>query len=174
MTCSIPWWNRHSRAPRLVGYQIAPMPRGVLKNIRRYWQRVVDRRARTRTCCAVRSSAPTTQPSSTPNAFVRIAPDESVTVIVNHSEMGQGIYTRMHDGERGIGSRLVQRSKSKLPGGCGLHHTVFGTANDGCKHRHTRRMGTLPKNGRNGELRSSRAAPEVGASPTQNAASKGE
>jgi isoquinoline 1-oxidoreductase subunit beta len=28
-----------------------------------------------------------------PNAFVRIAPDDTVTVIVNHSEMGQGPYT---------------------------------------------------------------------------------
>jgi isoquinoline 1-oxidoreductase beta subunit len=26
-----------------------------------------------------------------PNAFVRIAPDDSVTIIANHSEMGQGI-----------------------------------------------------------------------------------
>src|SRR5579862_5330993 len=30
-----------------------------------------------------------------PNAFVRIGRDESVTVIVNHSEMGQGIYTAL-------------------------------------------------------------------------------
>jgi isoquinoline 1-oxidoreductase beta subunit len=30
-----------------------------------------------------------------PNAFVRIAPDESITVIVNHSEMGQGVYTTL-------------------------------------------------------------------------------
>jgi isoquinoline 1-oxidoreductase subunit beta len=30
-----------------------------------------------------------------PNAFVRIAPDETVTVIVNHSEMGQGVYTSL-------------------------------------------------------------------------------
>ena len=30
-----------------------------------------------------------------PNAFVRIAPDESVTVIANHSEMGQGVYTSL-------------------------------------------------------------------------------
>jgi isoquinoline 1-oxidoreductase subunit beta len=30
-----------------------------------------------------------------PNAFVRIAPDDTVTVIVNHSEMGQGIYTSL-------------------------------------------------------------------------------
>jgi isoquinoline 1-oxidoreductase beta subunit len=30
-----------------------------------------------------------------PNAFVRIAPDDTVTVIVNHSEMGQGVYTSL-------------------------------------------------------------------------------
>jgi len=28
-----------------------------------------------------------------PNAFVRVAPDESVTVLLAHSEMGQGIWT---------------------------------------------------------------------------------
>src|SRR5437667_358294 len=35
------------------------------------------------------------QPASTValNAFVRIAPDETVTVVVNHSELGQGPYT---------------------------------------------------------------------------------
>lgn len=31
--------------------------------------------------------------SHSPNAFVRIGTDESVTIIVNHSEMGQGTYT---------------------------------------------------------------------------------
>ena len=31
--------------------------------------------------------------SFSPNAFVRIGSDESVTVVANHSEMGQGIYT---------------------------------------------------------------------------------
>jgi isoquinoline 1-oxidoreductase subunit beta len=30
-----------------------------------------------------------------PNAFVRIGADDSVTVIVNHSEMGQGVYTSL-------------------------------------------------------------------------------
>src|ERR1700720_1476529 len=30
-----------------------------------------------------------------PNAFVRIGSDERVTVIVNHSEMGQGVYTSL-------------------------------------------------------------------------------
>ncbi len=29
------------------------------------------------------------------NAFVRIGPDDTVTIIVNHSEMGQGIYTSL-------------------------------------------------------------------------------
>ena len=28
-----------------------------------------------------------------PNAFVRIAPDNSVTVLLKHSEMGQGVWT---------------------------------------------------------------------------------
>src|SRR5471032_1271618 len=30
-----------------------------------------------------------------PNAFIRIGMDDSVTVIVNHSEMGQGVYTAL-------------------------------------------------------------------------------
>ncbi len=30
-----------------------------------------------------------------PNAFVRITPDDLITVIVNKSEMGQGVYTSM-------------------------------------------------------------------------------
>jgi len=34
-------------------------------------------------------------PSVDPNAFVRVAPDESVTVLLAHSEMGQGIWTTL-------------------------------------------------------------------------------
>src|SRR5207237_1981666 len=30
-----------------------------------------------------------------PNAFVRIGSDDRITVIVNHSEMGQGVYTAL-------------------------------------------------------------------------------
>src|SRR5258708_5503032 len=45
------------------------------------------------------SALASTQPSSAntfmPNAFVRIGTDERVTVIVNHSEMGQGVYTSL-------------------------------------------------------------------------------
>ncbi len=35
------------------------------------------------------------EPGAMPNAFVRIGTDEHVTVIVNHSEMGQGVYTSL-------------------------------------------------------------------------------
>lgn len=46
---------------------------------------------------AARSTAKTPAEATVfaPNAFVRIAPDETVTVIANHSEMGQGIYTSL-------------------------------------------------------------------------------
>src|SRR5947208_8069139 len=38
---------------------------------------------------------PAGKPPPDPNAFVRIAPDESVTVLLAHSEMGQGIWTTL-------------------------------------------------------------------------------
>jgi isoquinoline 1-oxidoreductase subunit beta len=41
------------------------------------------------------SSSAAIPPVFAPNAFLRIAPDDSVTVIANHSEMGQGIYTSL-------------------------------------------------------------------------------
>ena len=41
---------------------------------------------------AAAAAAPA-KPMPAPNAFVRIAPDESVTVLLAHSEMGQGIWT---------------------------------------------------------------------------------
>jgi len=42
-----------------------------------------------------RELAAVPQGTFAPNAFVRIAPDDTVTVIVNHSEMGQGVYTSL-------------------------------------------------------------------------------
>jgi isoquinoline 1-oxidoreductase beta subunit len=41
------------------------------------------------------ASAQTSVGTFMPNAFVRIGTDESITVIVNHSEMGQGVYTSL-------------------------------------------------------------------------------
>ena len=41
------------------------------------------------------TSAEESANSFMPNAFVRIGTDERVTVIVNHSEMGQGVYTSL-------------------------------------------------------------------------------
>ena len=41
------------------------------------------------------SENPTDVPSTELNPFIRIGADESVTVVVNHSEMGQGVYTSL-------------------------------------------------------------------------------
>jgi isoquinoline 1-oxidoreductase subunit beta len=43
---------------------------------------------------ALSSQAPPPQPLA-PFAYVKIAPDETVTIVSNHSEMGQGVYTSL-------------------------------------------------------------------------------
>lgn len=43
---------------------------------------------------ALASAQPSSAETFMPNAFVRIGTDERVTVIVNHSEMGQGFIRR--------------------------------------------------------------------------------
>jgi isoquinoline 1-oxidoreductase beta subunit len=62
-----------------------------------------------------------------PNAFVRIAPDETVTVIVNHSEMGQGIYTSLpmllNEELEADWSRIKVEA---APVDAAYNHTVFG------------------------------------------------
>src|SRR2546425_1605068 len=62
-----------------------------------------------------------------PNAFVRIAPDETVTVIANHSEMGQGIYTSLPM----LLNEELEADWSKIkveaaPVDAAYNHTVFG------------------------------------------------
>lgn len=42
---------------------------------------------------ALAEDAPAGKPPVAPNAFIRIAPDDSVTVLIKHSEMGQGVWT---------------------------------------------------------------------------------
>ncbi|HXU93291.1 MAG TPA: xanthine dehydrogenase family protein molybdopterin-binding subunit [Gallionella sp.] len=46
---------------------------------------------------AIAAEVPATQAQKVypPNAFIRIAPDDSITIIVNKSEMGQGVYTSL-------------------------------------------------------------------------------
>jgi isoquinoline 1-oxidoreductase beta subunit len=41
------------------------------------------------------AAAPAPPPAYSPNAFIRIAGDNSVTLIINKSEMGQGVYTSL-------------------------------------------------------------------------------
>ena len=41
------------------------------------------------------AASPATGGQFSPNAFLRIAPDNTVTIIINHSEMGQGIVTAL-------------------------------------------------------------------------------
>src|SRR6202051_4700792 len=43
---------------------------------------------------ALSAQAPKPQPLL-PFAYVKIAPDETVTIVSNHSEMGQGVYTSL-------------------------------------------------------------------------------
>ncbi|MFC5489138.1 molybdopterin cofactor-binding domain-containing protein [Dokdonella soli] len=42
---------------------------------------------------ALAEAAPAAKPPVSPNAFIHIAPDNSVTVLLKHSEMGQGVWT---------------------------------------------------------------------------------
>ncbi|MEO7325522.1 MAG: molybdopterin cofactor-binding domain-containing protein, partial [Dokdonella sp.] len=44
---------------------------------------------------ALAESAPGAKPPVSPNAFIHIAPDNSVTVLLKHSEMGQGVWTSL-------------------------------------------------------------------------------
>lgn len=69
------------------------------------------------------------QPASTValNAFVRIAPDETVTVVVNHSELGQGPYTSIPM----VVAEELDADWSKVryepaPVDPAYNHTVFG------------------------------------------------
>ncbi len=73
------------------------------------------------------SNAPANAKVFAPNAFVRIAADESVTVIANHSEMGQGIYTSLPM----LLNEELQADWSRIkveaaPVDAAYNHTVFG------------------------------------------------
>ncbi len=40
-------------------------------------------------------AAPAAKPPVAPNAFIHVAPDDSVTILLKHSEMGQGVWTSL-------------------------------------------------------------------------------
>jgi isoquinoline 1-oxidoreductase subunit beta len=62
-----------------------------------------------------------------PNAFVRIAADETVTIIANHSEMGQGVYTSipmlLNEELEADWSKIQVESAPVDPA---YNHTVYG------------------------------------------------
>src|SRR3984885_13116759 len=62
-----------------------------------------------------------------PNAFVRVGTDDSITIIANHSEMGQGVYTSLAM----LLAEELECDWSKIrvepaPGDPAFNHTVFG------------------------------------------------
>ena len=59
---------------------------------RRRWRRIADRRLSSRTSGA---KAQVADETLAPNAFVRIKPDDSITLVMPQVEMGQGTYTSM-------------------------------------------------------------------------------
>jgi isoquinoline 1-oxidoreductase beta subunit len=62
-----------------------------------------------------------------PNAFVHIAPDDTVTIIVNHSEMGQGVYTSLPmlvNEELGADWKKIRFESA--PVAAVYNHTAFG------------------------------------------------
>src|SRR6266498_5029237 len=62
-----------------------------------------------------------------PNAFIRISPDNTVTIIVNKSEMGQGVYTSLPM----LLAEELEADWSKIkveaaPVDAAYNHTAFG------------------------------------------------
>src|SRR5437660_3379546 len=73
------------------------------------------------------NNSPANDVSFAPNAFVRIASDSSVTIIINHSEMGQGIYTSLPM----LLNEELEADWSRIrvdaaPVDAAYNHTVFG------------------------------------------------
>lgn len=74
------------------------------------------------------AAAPTPTPATfTPNAFIRIGVDDSVTIIVGKAEMGQGVYTSLPM----LVAEELEADWSKIkvesaPVDAAYNHTVFG------------------------------------------------
>src|ERR1700732_4410176 len=87
-----------------------------------------------------------------PNAFLRIAPDDTVTFIANHSEMGQGAYTSLPM----LLNEELEADWSKIkvesaPVDAAYNHTVFnmqmtgGSTTTPSEWERLRRMGAMAR-----------------------------
>ena len=97
---------------------IRPSRRAFLAGSRRPRRRLLSRAARTRRAPPSRQGGVPADAQGTqfaPNAFVRIAPDDTVTVLCKHIEMGQGPYTGLADHRRrGARRRLEPDARRRL------------------------------------------------------------
>ena len=79
----------------------------------------------------VAGQAASPSPAFAPNAFLRIAPDNTVTVISKHLEMGQGTYTglatiRLADGTHRGSARRCAALQQPLLGAQPGHRRQYG------------------------------------------------
>src|SRR5439155_8985831 len=62
-----------------------------------------------------------------PNAFLRIAPDDSITVLAKHDEMGQGIHTGLAMAlAEELGADFSKVHVEPAPADAAYNHTAFG------------------------------------------------
>lgn len=119
---------------------------------------------------ALAESAPAAAaPPVSPNAFIRIAPDDSVTVLLKHSEMGQGVWTSipMVVAEE-LGCDWNKVRVEHAPTAPEYAHTTFGMQMTGGSTSTWESFDQLRTAGATArELLIAAAAPKLGAKPAE-------